>query len=173
MLKTQHPEFEMWNQSIHARSKITCADCHMPYKREDAHKISDHHVRSPMLNINRACQTCHTVPEEELKSRVEIIQANTFETRNRAMDALMDLIADLKTAQDAGWSDAELAAARDFQRKAQFLVDFVEAENSTGFHAPQEAVRVLSQSIDYARKGQMALRAPGRKPSAPAVAKGG
>jgi len=173
VLKAQHPEFEMWSQGIHARSGVACADCHMPYKREGAHKISDHHVRSPMLNINRACQTCHTVPEEELKSRVEIIQANTFETRNRAMDALMDLIADLKTAQDAGWSDAELAAARDFQRKAQFLVDFVEAENSTGFHAPQEAVRVLSQSIDYARKGQMALRAPGRKPSAPAVAKGG
>ena len=68
----------MWNQGIHARSGVACADCHMPYKREGALKISDHHVRSPLLNINRACQTCHRWPEEELKARVETIQERTF-----------------------------------------------------------------------------------------------
>ena len=109
VLKAQHPEFEMWNQGIHARSGVTCADCHMPYKREGALKISDHHVRSPMLNINRACQTCHKWPEEELKARVETIQQRTFKLRNVAMDALMDLISDLKTAKAAGKTDAELA----------------------------------------------------------------
>ena len=67
VLKAQHPEFEMWNQGIHARSGVACADCHMPYKREGALKISDHHVRSPLLNINRACQTCHKWPEDELQ----------------------------------------------------------------------------------------------------------
>ena len=158
VLKAQHPEFEMWNQGIHARSGVTCADCHMPYKREGALKISDHHVRSPMLNINRACQTCHKWPEEELKARVETIQERTFKLRNVAMDALMDLIGDLKAAKAAGKTDAELATAQDFQRKAQFYLDFVEAENSTGFHAPQEAARILGESIDFSRKGQIALR---------------
>ena len=38
------------------------------------------------------------------------------------------------------------------------MLDFVEAENSTGFHAPQEAARILAESIDYARQGQLALR---------------
>ena len=90
VLKAQHPEFEMWNQGIHARSGVTCADCHMPYKREGALKISDHHVRSPVLNINRACQTCHKWAEEELKARVETIQARTFRLRNLAMDALVE-----------------------------------------------------------------------------------
>jgi nitrite reductase (cytochrome c-552) len=61
VLKAQHPEFEMWNQGVHARAGVTCADCHMPYVRVGAHKISDHHVRSPLLNIARACQTCHPV----------------------------------------------------------------------------------------------------------------
>ena len=116
VLKAQHPEFEMWNQGIHARSGVTCADCHMPYKREGALKISDHHVRSPVLNINRACQTCHKWPEEELKARVETIQERTFKLRNVAMDALMDLIKDLKAARAAGKTDerarngAELSA---------------------------------------------------------------
>ena len=158
VLKAQHPEFEMWNQGIHARSGVTCADCHMPYKREGALKISDHHVRSPVLNINRACQTCHKWPEEELKGRVETIQERTFKMRNVAMDALMDLIRDLKVAKAAAKTDTELATAQDFQRKAQFYLDFVEAENSTGFHAPQEAVRILGESIDFSRQGQIVLR---------------
>ena len=102
VLKAQHPEFEMWNQGIHARSGVACADCHMPYKREGALKISDHHVRSPLLNINRACQTCHKWPEEELKARVETIQERTFKLRNLAMDALVELIDDLKAAQGGG-----------------------------------------------------------------------
>jgi nitrite reductase (cytochrome c-552) len=158
VLKAQHPEFEMWNQGIHARSGVTCADCHMPYKREGALKISDHHVRSPMLNVNRACQTCHKWPEEELRARVETIQQRTFKLRNVAMDALMALITDLKAAKGAGKTDGQLAAAQDFQRKAQFYLDFVEAENSTGFHAPQEAARILGESIDFSRQGQIMLR---------------
>ena len=157
-LKAQHPEFEMWNQGIHARSGVTCADCHMPYKREGALKISDHHVRSPLLNINGACQTCHKWPEEELKARAETIQQRTFKLRNVAMDALMDLINDLKAAKAAGKTNGGLADAQNFQRKAQFYLDFVEAENSTGFHAPQEAARILGESIDFSRKGQITLR---------------
>ena len=106
VLKAQHPEFEMWNQGIHARSGVACADCHMPYKREGALKISDHHVRSPLLNINRACQTCHKWSEEELKARVETIQKRTHNLRNLAMDALVDLINDIKAARDAGRNDS-------------------------------------------------------------------
>jgi len=158
VLKAQHPEFEMWNQGIHARSGVACADCHMPYKRVGGLKISDHHVRSPLLNINRACQTCHRWPEAELLARATTIQERTFRLRNLAMDALMDLIRDIKTARDSGKKDAELAPGRGFQRKAQFFLDFVEAENSTGFHAPQEAARILAESINYSRQGQVSLR---------------
>ena len=101
-LKAQHPEFEMWSQGIHARSGVTCSDCHMPYMREGSQKITDHHVRSPLLNINRACQTCHKWPEEELRGRVEAIQQRTVALRNRAMDALVALIGDIKAAKAAG-----------------------------------------------------------------------
>ena len=135
-----------------------CADCHMPYKREGALKISDHHVRSPLLNINRACQTCHKWSEDELKARVETIQGRTHSLRNLAMDALVDLINDIKAARAAGRADAALTTAQDFQRRAQFYLDFIESENSNGFHAPQEATRILGESINFSRKGQVALR---------------
>jgi len=156
-LKAQHPEFEMYNQGIHARSGVACADCHMPYQREGGLKVTDHHVRSPLLNINRACQTCHKWSEEELKARAETIQERVFGLRNRAMDALMGLIADQKAAREKGASDAQLEASRKHQRSAQFLLDFVEAENSVGFHAPEEAERLLAVSIDLSRQGQIAL----------------
>jgi len=157
VLKAQHPEFEMWNQGIHARAGVACADCHMPYKREGAMKISDHHVRSPLLNINRSCQTCHKASEQELRERVEIIQQRTFGLRNQAMDALIEFILDIKSAKAKDANNPQLALARDYQRKAQFRLDFVEAENSTGFHAPQEAARILADSINLVRKGQRIL----------------
>jgi nitrite reductase (cytochrome c-552) len=156
-LKAQHPEFELWNQGVHARSGVACADCHMPYQRVGAMKVSDHHVRSPLLNVNRSCQTCHRWSEEELRARVHTIQDRTYQTRNVAMDALMALIADIGTARTAGASDADLEAARRHQRRAQFLLDFIEAENSMGFHADQEAVRVLALSLDETRRGQASL----------------
>jgi nitrite reductase (cytochrome c-552) len=164
VLKAQHPEFEMWNQGVHGRSGVTCADCHMPYMREGALKISDHHVRSPLLNINRACQTCHKWPEDELRNRVYGLQERTYHLRNLAMDAVVGLIADTKAARAAGRGDAELQGVWGLQRQAQFRLDFVEAENSTGFHAPEEAARILGEAIDFARQGQVLLRDPAFKP---------
>jgi nitrite reductase (cytochrome c-552) len=167
VLKAQHPEFEVYNQGIHARSGVSCTDCHMPYRREGALKVTDHQVRSPLLNLNRACQTCHHWPEAELKGRVEAIQERHVALRDRALGAVVDLIGELKQAKAEGRGGEEVARAREMQRRAQFYVDFVEAENSTGFHAPQETARVLGEAIDYARQGQLALRGGGPPPTAP------
>ncbi|HWP69918.1 MAG TPA: ammonia-forming cytochrome c nitrite reductase subunit c552 [Gemmatimonadaceae bacterium] len=158
MLKAQHPEFELYNQGIHARSGVACADCHMPYKREGAMKISDHHVRSPVLNLNRACQTCHKWTEEELLARVTTIQDRTFEMRNMALDAVLQLTKEIAAEVKRDSTSGNVRRARDYQRKAQFLADFIEAENSMGFHADQESARILAKSIDLSRRGQMALR---------------
>jgi nitrite reductase (cytochrome c-552) len=155
ILKAQHPEFELWNQGIHARSGVACADCHMPYQREGAVKISDHQVRSPLLNVARACQTCHRYPEEEIKARAEAIQARHKALMDRAEDALVDLLDSLKAAKQGGASAETLKEARALQRKAQWRVDFINAENSMGFHAPQESARILGEAIDYARQGQI------------------
>jgi nitrite reductase (cytochrome c-552) len=155
VLKAQHPEFEMWSQGIHARSGVACADCHMTYKREGAIKVSDHHIRSPLLNVANACQTCHNFSEEEMKGRAEAIQDRTKALMDRAEEAVVALIHDLQQAQAAGVSAEQLAPAYALQRKAQWRLDFVAAENSMGFHAPQESARILGEAIDYARQGQL------------------
>ena len=112
VLKAQHPEFEMWNQGIHARSGVACADCHMPYKREGALKISDHHVRSPLLNINRSCQTCHKWSEERIESARRDDSEPSFQAAQSAMDALVDLIGDLKAAQGSREERGRIDAPR-------------------------------------------------------------
>ncbi len=155
LLKAQHPEFEMWSQGIHARSGVACADCHMPYLREGAIKVSSHHVRSPLLSVNRSCQTCHRFPEEEILARAEAIQDRTEALMNRAEEACLALIEAVKKKADAGAADAALEPARRLHRQAQFRLDFVAAENSMGFHAPQEAARILAEAIDLARQGQI------------------
>ncbi len=168
VFKAQHPEFEMWSQGIHARAGVSCSDCHMPYEREGAMKVSSHWVRSPLLNVNKACQTCHNVPEAELVARVHRIQDRTKELLERAARAMTDMLDALREAQAAGASAEQLASALELQRRAMWRLDFVSSENSMGFHADQEAARLLGESIDYSRQAQaLALRL--RAPAAPAV----
>lgn len=158
VLKAQHPEFEMYSQGIHARSGVSCTDCHMPYQKIGAQKVTDHHVQSPVLNLSRSCQTCHRWPEAELKARIEQIQDRTFEVRGLAMDALTDFIKQIGKVKDKVKDTKHLEEVYTYQKRAQFYLDFIEAENSMGFHAPAESLRILSLSLDNTRKGQEALK---------------
>jgi nitrite reductase (cytochrome c-552) len=205
LLKAQHPEFEVWSQGIHARSGVTCADCHMPYKREGAQKFSDHWVRSPLLQANRACASCHPYGEDELKARVTGIQDRHFALMTRAGNAAVAMIdaivavrkpyddvhraaavakaketlekqeafqklskeeqekkmgAEVKANLLAAWRQVvaktpALKELENLQRAAQWRLDFVAAENSMGFHAPQELGRILGESIDLSRQAQV------------------
>jgi nitrite reductase (cytochrome c-552) len=159
VLKAQHPEFELWNQGIHARSGVACADCHMPYMRQGAVKVTDHHIRSPLLNVQRACLQCHHFSESEMLARADTIQDRTRGLMDRAEDALLALLDAILAAKARGATPEELHPALLMQRKAQFRLDFVSAENSMGFHAPQEAARILAEAIDYARQGQLIAEA--------------
>lgn len=152
MLKAQHPEFELWNQGTHAQAGVACADCHMPYRRVGAMKVSDHHVRSPLLDVAASCQTCHNVPEAEILRRAHTIQDRTHGLIRRASDALTDMIEAIVEAREAGGTDEQLKPLRDLHRKAQWRLDFIFSENSHGFHAPQESARILAESIDYSRQ---------------------
>jgi nitrite reductase (cytochrome c-552) len=155
MIKIQHPEFELWSTGIHAKSGVTCADCHMPYVREGAVKVSDHWVRSPLVNLNKSCQVCHMQTKEELRERVLTIQDRTAELLRRAEEAILDAIDAIAAAKAAGVNDADLEEARYLHRRASIRWDFVSSENSTGFHSPQEAARLLATAIDYARQAEL------------------
>ena len=165
--KVQHPEFELWSQGVHARSGVSCADCHMPYERQGAMKVSRHNVRSPLESINNSCQTCHNVEAEELRGRVAEIQRTTRGLLDRAAAAMTDMLDAILEAKAAGVTDEQLADVLALQTKAMWRLDYISSENSRGFHAPQESARILGESIDFSRQAQVAalrLRA-GEAPS--------
>ena len=163
LFKVQHPEFELWSQGVHAQSGVSCADCHMPYQRVGAAKASQHGVTSPLEYLSSACQTCHSDSEDALRGKIDAIQDRTTFMTERAADAMTAMLDAILEAQVAGASDEALQPVYDLQRKAMWRLDYINSENSHGFHADQEAMRILAESIDYSRQAQasaLRLRAP-------------
>jgi nitrite reductase (cytochrome c-552) len=155
MIKIQHPEYELWSTGLHARSGVACADCHMPYMRDGSVKVSDHWLRSPLVNLNNSCGTCHKQSEEELKDRVLTIQGTTAGLLRRSEEALLAAMDAIVAAKQAGANDEQLADAYQLHRASSLRWDFISSENSTGFHSPQESARVLAESIDMARQAEL------------------
>ena len=156
--KAQHPEFEIWSQGVHAKNGVSCVDCHMNYERQGATKVTNHQATTPMKDVNASCGTCHSTGDGVLEARVSTIQDRFINSRDRSFDALVALIRDLEKAQANGTPADRIDLAREYQDKASFYIDFVYSENSYGFHAPDYIQRLLSQALDSARKGQLALQ---------------
>jgi nitrite reductase (cytochrome c-552) len=156
MLKAQHPEYEFFTAgSTHYNAGVSCADCHMPYVRDGAAKYSTHDVHSPLLNPEQACGQCHTDSEYVVR-RVNLIQEQVASTKQNTEDAIVDAITAIKLATSNPNADQDLVGkARNLHRKAQFMWDFVSAENSTGFHNPEYALKILADSTNLARQAQM------------------
>src|SRR2546426_2735340 len=74
----------------------------LPYERVGALKVSDYWVQSPLLNLNRACQTCHAVPEEELEARVLTIQDRHHALLQRAARAITEMLDAIVVAKKGG-----------------------------------------------------------------------
>jgi nitrite reductase (cytochrome c-552) len=173
MIKIQHPEWELYTTGTHYDAGVACADCHMPYTREGGVKVSDHWIRSPLTNLNNSCQTCHAISEGDLMNRVLTVQNRTAELLATAEAAITDLMDAIVEAREAGVADEALAEARRYHRRSQLRWDFIDAENSNGFHSPQESARILAHAADLARRGELsATRALARHRGATAAGAG-
>jgi nitrite reductase (cytochrome c-552) len=163
MIKMQHPEYEFFTaDSTHYKAGVACADCHMPYTRDGAAKFSTHNAQSPLLNAETACGACHT-DVAYVTGRVADIQKQVRETMDSTEDALVEAIDAIEAAAAVPNVNADLLAeARDLHRQSQLRWDFIAAENSMGFHNPEEALRILASATDLARQAQLkAVQAAG------------
>jgi nitrite reductase (cytochrome c-552) len=163
ILKMQHPEYEFYTaESTHFKAGVACADCHMPYTRDGAAKFSSHDVHSPLLNAEASCGACHT-DVAYVTARVAEIQKSVRETMDGSEDALVAAIQAIEAALATPDVDtALLAEAQNLHREAQTRWDFIAAENSMGFHNPEEALRILAAATDLARQAQLkAVQAAG------------
>ncbi|MDP3181737.1 MAG: ammonia-forming cytochrome c nitrite reductase subunit c552 [Desulfobaccales bacterium] len=160
----RHPEYEFYTRnSTHWQAGVACADCHMPYMRVGANKISDHDVMSPLKNDLKACQQCHAESAQWLKDRVIATQDRTVSLMNRAGYAVAvaaKLFEMAHKAQAEGKTiDKDLyEQAKDLYLEAFYRVIFMGAENSVGFHNPTEAGRILGDAVALAGKSEALLR---------------
>jgi nitrite reductase (cytochrome c-552) len=160
----RHPEYEFFTAgSVHANAGLSCADCHMPYTRVGAAKVSDHDVKSPLKNDLSACTQCHPGSEADLKAQVVAIQERTIAVTNRAGYATAvaaKLIERTHTAQEEGKPvDQNLYdQAKDLYLEAFYRTNYLGAENSVGFHNPTEAGRIAGDAVAMATQCQALLR---------------
>jgi nitrite reductase (cytochrome c-552) len=156
MLKAQHPEYEFFTAgSTHYNAGVSCADCHMPYVSDGAAKYSSHDVHSPLINPEQSCGQCHSDVEYVVR-RVNLIQEQVAETKIATEDAIIDAINAIKAAAANPNADASLLdQARQLHREAQYMWDFLSAENSTGFHNPEYALKICADATNLARQAQM------------------
>ncbi len=157
MLKAQHPGYEIYKQGIHGQRGVSCADCHMPYKQEGGVKYTDHHVTSPLRNIDRTCQTCHRQDAETLRQNVYERQEKAFHTRDQVEKALAAAHIEAKFAWEKGATEAEMAEALKDIRKGQWRWDYAVASHGGSFHAPQEVSRLLGDALGYANDARFRI----------------
>ena len=135
----RHPEYEFYSRnSVHWKANAACADCHMPYMKVGANKISDHNVMSPLKNDMKACQQCHTETPQWLTDQVIAIQDRTVSLMNRsgyACAVTAKLFETAHKAQEQGKKidEALYDQAKDLYLEAFYRVIFIGAENSVGF----------------------------------------
>ncbi len=155
IIKSQHPDYELYKTGIHAYRGVSCSDCHMPYKSAGGVKFTNHHVQSPLLNVSESCAVCHRWSEEEIVNRVEGIQDKVAAAMQDAEDALVKAHFDVAAAMQAGVGDEKLKGVRRTIRHAQFRWDYISSTNGMGFHSPQESMRVLGDATDGAQQARL------------------
>ena len=158
MLKTQHPDYELFLLGPHAQRGLSCADCHLPYISEGGIKYSDHHLVSPLKYISTTCQTCHRDSEDNLRKYVYEYQDKALEIRNRVEKELAKAHIMAKTAWEKGANENEMKTVLQLLRQAQWRWDFAVASHGGSFHAPVETQRILAHSLDRSLQAQLALQ---------------
>jgi nitrite reductase (cytochrome c-552) len=157
MLKAQHPDYELFTRGIHYERGVSCADCHMPYRAEGGVKFTDHRIQNPLNNITNACQTCHRQPEEVLIRNVYDRQDAVYAVRTALEEALVQAHFEAGHAWTLGATDGQMQAALQLIRSGQWRWDYIAASHGVGFHAPQEALRILGLGMDYAQQARVEL----------------
>ena len=165
MLKVQHPEYEMFSDSVHAQAGVSCADCHMPRIQSGAVRITSHHWTSPLKSdalIEASCNGCHDDRSPaDLRERVEYNQERVWNQLNIAQEKSVRAHEAVRMAMETpGVDETLLAEAREMVRKGQWFWDYVSAENSAGAHNPVKALDTLASSQQYSDEAvQLAIRA--------------
>jgi nitrite reductase (cytochrome c-552) len=157
MIKAQHPDFELFKSSVHAKRGVSCADCHMPYKTEGGQKFTDHHIGSPLANVENSCFVCHREKKEDLMTDVYDRQKKIKEGTSYLQKQIAKAHIEAKKAWDLGATEAQMAEILKGIRHAQWRWDFAVASHGAAFHAPLETSRIVSSATGKIQEARIEL----------------
>jgi nitrite reductase (cytochrome c-552) len=157
MLKAQHPDWEVYMTGIHAERGVSCADCHMPYKSEGGQKFTDHHLQSPLNNVEASCAVCHREKTLTLIKNVHDRQDKIIENRDKLEELLVRAHVEAKKAWDLGATEDQMTGILMDIRHAQWRWDYAAASHGASFHAPVEIGRVVASGIATAQEARIKL----------------
>ncbi len=180
LIKSQHPEMELYWESVHYDAGASCADCHMPEVRtSDNRTIRSHWFTSPYKYVNpelrerfadrtgvvvskgtNPCVRCHGDRSALAMQR----QRRFYQAQARVEKLLAESVRAYGAAKaDPKVDSALLADALDSHRRAHVIWEnLAVSENSMGFHNYQEAMESMAQAEKYVRaaleKERLAVR---------------
>ena len=157
MLKAQHPGYEMWKTSAHGKNNVSCADCHMPYKREGGIKYTDHNIGNPLDNMENTCMTCHRVSEKSLLANIEEKKHRKDDLHKKSMKQLAAAHLEAGKAWELGATQEEMAPVLKDIRHSQWRWDFATASHASFFHAPEETLKTLGSALEKAGNARIKL----------------
>ncbi|MCX7794312.1 MAG: ammonia-forming cytochrome c nitrite reductase subunit c552 [Thermodesulfovibrionales bacterium] len=154
--KIQHPETEVYWGSRHERAGVECKDCHMPkVKTKDGKKTYTWHgQRSAKYMKKDTCLKCHPYwTEKEAEYQIDAIQNYIRGKMRKAEFWLAEFVKTYQLAKSVGVPEDVLIEARKFHTKAHTKWEWWTAENSDGFHNPDQAKASLLESIQTSIDG--------------------
>lgn len=157
MLKAQHPGYEVHLTGVHAERGVSCADCHMPYMSEGGQKFTDHHIQSPLNNVENSCQVCHREKTAQLIEDVFERQDKIIENRDKLEELIVRAHVEAGEAWKLGATEEQMKDILQDIRHAQWRWDYAAASHGGSFHAPVEIGRVISTGITTAQEGRIKL----------------
>jgi nitrite reductase (cytochrome c-552) len=155
MIKTQHPDYEIFRFGVHFDRGVSCADCHLPYKSEGGVKFTNHHIQSPLNDIANTCGVCHREDAEKMVNNVYQRQDAIYQTRSLLEQVLAKAHIEAKFAWDKGASEQQMANTLKLLRGAQWRWDYVAASHGSSFHAPFESGRIIALGLEKAQEARI------------------
>lgn len=159
----RHPEFEFYTAgSDHFNAGVGCSDCHMdPTSTPDGGEVADHNVISPLKQDMDACGQCHTATPAEMRARVIAIQkaslADLIDTGYKVA-SVAKLFEFANNSLETTSGDAAYDSAAAHYRQAFYRLVYMGAENSVGFHNPDESTRILADARREAAAADAGIR---------------
>jgi nitrite reductase (cytochrome c-552) len=157
MVKAQHPDYELYAMGVHAKRGVSCADCHMPYKTEGGQKFTDHHIGSPLSNVENSCFVCHREKVNDLMSDVYERQGKIKEGAEKLQRLIAMAHIEAAKAWELGATEAQMKDILTGIRHAQWRWDYSVASHGASFHAPLETSRIITSATAIIQETRIEL----------------